>query len=138
RLALDDDRNLNLDLLATLDGEQVNVVDVQGQHVLVQVLDHGQVLFALDVDLDDGVDAVVTDDGGEVQQVHGDVDRIGLRTVDHGRDLPVATQTTGGTLTEFGTRGGLEGGVLCSHVVLLKVVVDQKRSVSSAAFIVCP
>jgi len=38
------------------------MVDVEGQHVLVDGLDEGEVLLTVDVDVDQGVAAVVTQD----------------------------------------------------------------------------
>ena len=99
-----DDRDLDLDLLATGDGEEIDVVDVEGQDVLVEVLDDGELLLALDVDVDDGVDAVVADDRGEVETVDGDVQRLidGL-AVDHDGDQAVAAGTARCALAELGT-----------------------------------
>jgi len=118
RLALDDDGDVDLDGLVAFHGEQVGVVDVEGQDVLVDGLDEGEVLLTVDVDVDQGVDAVVTQDALELEQVEADVDRLLVVGVDDGRDAPGATQAAGGTLTELGARLGGDVDDLGGHVAL--------------------
>ena len=103
-----DDRNLDLDALAALDVQQVSVVDVQGQDVLVDGLDHHQVVLAVDVQLEHGVNTLVTDQCVQVQGVDVDVNRVQLVAVDNQWDPAVATQATGCALTELGAQNAFD------------------------------
>src|SRR5699024_11481561 len=94
--------NLNFNLLAALNRQQVKVVHVQGQDVLVDSLNHGQVLVAVDLELQNSVSAVVTDQRVQLQDIGCEVDWLGVGTVDNTRNLACATQATCGALAEFG------------------------------------
>ena len=104
-----DDRHLDLDLLAAVDAQQVGVVDVEGQRVLVQGLDHGQLRLAVDVEVEDGVDAVVADDAVELDGIDEDVLRgvEVLRVDDHG-DVAGDAGAAGGALAELGALAGFQ------------------------------
>src|SRR5699024_12840476 len=69
RLANEGQWNLNFNLLAALNRQQVKVVHVQGQDVLVDSLNHGQVLVAVDLELQNSVSAVVTDQRVQLQEI---------------------------------------------------------------------
>ena len=128
RLAGQGNRNLNLNLLATLNSKQVNVVDVEGQDVLVNVLNHGQVLLAVDLQLQNGVDTVVADEGLDVQQRNCEVNRLLVGTVDDAWDLPVAAQAACDTLAKLGTCFSLDYWALChASFSLVKVVRRGQR-----------
>ena len=96
-------------------------VDVQGDHVLVDVLDHGQQLLAVELELDDGVGAVVTHDRGHLDEVDREVDVLDALFVQDTRDLAVAAQTACGAFAELLATLTLDDGGGNSHVVLLRV-----------------
>ena len=91
------------------------MVDVEGQDVLVNVLDHDQVLLALELQLEHGVDAVVTDQCGHLQAVNGEVQDVDGVAVDDARDLACSAQTASEALAELGTDFSLQYGALRSH-----------------------
>ena len=91
------------------------MVDVHREDVLVDGLDHREVLLALDLDLDDGVRALVAENAVELEDVEADVDRLVERSVDDGRDAEVTAQATCGALAELGARLCLEHGDVVSH-----------------------
>ena len=104
------------------------MVDVEGQDVLVNVLNHGQVLLAVDLQLQNGVDAVVADEGLDVQQRNCEVDRLLVGTVDDAWDLPLAAQAACDTLAKFGTCFSLNYWALChASFSLVKVVRRGQR-----------
>src|SRR5699024_1562013 len=111
--------NFNFNLLAALNGQQVEVVHVQGKNVLLDALNHGQVLIAVDLELQISVGAVVTDQGVQLQDVSCEVDWLGVGTVDNTWNQVCATQTTCGTLAEFVTCLSFNYRTLC-HVFLLQ------------------
>ena len=94
-------RDLNLDLFAAVDGQQVGVVDLQAEYVLVNGFDHGQLLAAINVNTNHGVQAVVTNDSGEFQALDVDVLRLETGAVDYNRDQASAAGAAGGTFAEF-------------------------------------
>ena len=124
-LAGQGNRNLNLDLLAALNQQQVNVVDVHGEHVLVNVLDHGQVLLALDLELQNGVDTVVANEGLDVQQRHCEVYGLLVATVDYAGNLPVAAQAAGVALAKDGTWFCFNDWALCHDAISFVGVVRR-------------
>ena len=83
------------------------MVGVQGDNVLIHVLDHHQVLIALDIQFEHGVGAVVTQQRVNIdtgsRKVNGGVQE---RRIDNTRNLPGGAQTAGKTLTKLGARLG--------------------------------
>lgn len=111
QLALDVHGDLDVDLLAALDGQQVDVLDVALERVALHGLRDDQRVLAVDLQTDQDV-------GGakRKEQVVGrqrDVDRLGAVAVDDRGDLVVTTGATGGTLAELGT--GLGGELDLGH-----------------------
>ena len=100
-LADNDDGDLNVDLLAGLDGQEVGVQDVAAHGVNLNVLDEGQLGLALDLQLDERVLGAAND---EEEFVAGNVQVTGLGAVaveDRG-DLAGAAGAAGSTLTKLG------------------------------------
>ncbi len=110
------DGHVNGDLLARADGQQVDVLDDLLDRVALDVLDQGQVLFAVDVQGQQGVGDADGQGGGLGRQV--DVDRLGAVAVDDGRDLVGHAGAAGETLAEFGAYFCCE--LLLRHVYLLE------------------
>ena len=96
------------------------MVDIEGENVLVNVLDHAQKLLAIDLELEDGVGAVVTHEGGHLDAVDGEVDVLDTGFVEHAGDLAVATQAAGCSLAELFALVRLDDGRGSSHVYLLE------------------
>ena len=117
-LANDDDGDLNVDLLAGLDGQEVGVQDVAAHGVNLNVLDEGQLGLALDLQLNERVLGAAND---EEEVVAGNVQVTGLGAVaveDRG-DLAGAAGAAGSTLTELGTLFSKQDGVV-AHVSFLR------------------
>src|SRR6476661_879578 len=96
----DVDGDVNGDLLALADGQQVEVLDDLLDRVALDVLDQGQVLLAVDVQGQQGVGGADGQGGGLRRQ--GDVDRLGAVAVDDGRDQVGHAGAAGEALAEFG------------------------------------
>ena len=117
-LADNDDGDLNVDLLAGLDGQEVGVQDVAAHGVNLNVLDEGQLGLALDLQLNERVLGAAND---EEEVVAGNVQVTGLGAVaveDRG-DLAGAAGAAGSTLTKLGTLFGKQDGVV-AHVSFLR------------------
>ena len=117
-LADDDDGDLNVNLLAGLDGQEVGVQDVTAHGVNLNVLDEGQLGLALDLQLNERVLGAAND---EEEVVAGNVQVTGLGTVaveDRG-DLAGAAGAAGSALTKLGTLLGKQDGVV-AHVSFLR------------------
>ena len=71
------------------------MVSIKGEDVLVDSLDHGELLFTLDVEVDQSVSAVVTQHGVEFEQIQVDVDGLFQDlAVNNSRHAEVLTETT--------------------------------------------
>src|SRR5699024_3226750 len=119
-----------LNLFAALNGKQVKVIHIQCQDILLDALDHGQVLFAVDLELENSVDAVVTDQGVQLQDASSEVDWLGVGTVDNTWNQTCATQATCSTFAEFVAGLSLNYWTLC-HVLLLRKTVEILIQVNS-------
>src|SRR5690606_30510539 len=108
-LADDVDRDVDGDLLAGADDDEVDVLDGAADRVTLDVLGQGHLLLALDVEGDDRV-RVVLEDEERVVGRHGEVLRRLTVAVEDRGDLVRAAGATGGTLAELGTDLGGEGG----------------------------
>src|SRR5699024_850475 len=107
-LILAGDGDLDDDLLALADHEQVGVLDHAGQRVHVDLLGQRELLLALDVQREDGVGARVAQDRGELERAEQQVAGLGVVAVEHGGDQEVAAGAARGALAELGTDGGGE------------------------------
>jgi hypothetical protein len=85
QFAHDVDGDVNGDLLALADGQQVDVLDDLLDGVALDVLDQGQVVFAVDVQGQQGVGNADREGGGLRRK--GDVDGLCAVAVDDRRDL---------------------------------------------------
>lgn len=110
-LTLDDHVHLHGDLLAAADQQQVEVLDLLGEHVALDVLHQGELALAVEGQLEQGVDVVLDDQEGLVAR-QGEVRGRLAVAVEHRGDLVVATDAARRTLAELGAQGG--GNVL-SH-----------------------
>src|SRR5699024_10731793 len=116
--ALDDDGDLNGDLLAALDAEQVDVLDLAANRVHLDVAGEGEVFAAVVLQGDAGAGVAAQREPGRVAgqaQVHG----VAAVTVEHSGDLAVAARAAGRALAEFGTHRGVEVNHVVRHGVLL-------------------
>ena len=105
----DDDRDVDFDLLALLDDDEVNVLDDLVYRVLLDILDQRQLGLASDVELDQSVRA--TNEQQHLVAGQRNVNRVGAVTVQHGGDLSGSAQTAGKTLAEVLAEFGVDGGV---------------------------
>ena len=106
-LALEVDGDVDLDLLAAPDDDQVDVLDEALDRVALDLLRQREVaLAALDLDQQQGV--------GGLQGQHGvvtgqrDVHRVTAVAVEDGGNLVVPADSAGSTLAELRTRFGLD------------------------------
>ena len=113
-LAGHDDGNLNVDLLAGLDGLEVGVQNVAAHGVNLNVLDEGQLGLAVDLQLNERV-LVATDDQEQIVTGNVEVTRLFAVAVEDRGNLAGAAGAAGGTLTELGTLFGKQDGVV-AHV----------------------
>src|SRR5690606_24738487 len=116
RLTGDDDRNLDVHLLALLDHEQVDVLDDLAHRVALDVLDEDELRLALDVEVEQRVGAA--DDQRDLVTGKRHVDRVGAVAVDDRGDLPLGAEATGEALAEAGAKVGADL-VVVGHDVLL-------------------
>ena len=94
-------RSCDLDLLAALHRQQIDVVDLRADRVALDVLEHGQVLLAvIGQDLDHGVG--IAGDQHHVVARQGHVDGIVTGAVDDGGDLVGLADAAGVALAEVG------------------------------------
>ena len=100
------DVDLNLNLFALADGQEVDVLDDLLDRVALDVLGQGQVRFAVDVDVQQGVRGADGQRGclGGQQDVHD----VGAVAVDDCGDLAGDAGLAGCTLAEVGAGGGCE------------------------------
>src|SRR5882757_1298069 len=101
-------RHLDDDLLAALDDQQVDVLDVVADRVGDHGLGQRQLRATLQRDGEHGVAAVVPQRAGEVQGRQREVHGLAAAAVEHGRDLAGAARATGRALPEFGTGFGVD------------------------------
>ena len=106
------DGDLDGDLLAAADGDEVDVLEVAVDRVDLDLLGQRQLGLALDVELEQRVRAAVLEGHHRVVAREGDVDRLVAVAVDDGGDLVLAADAAGGALAELGARlgGDLLGG----------------------------
>ena len=102
RLADDDDRDLDVDLLARLDGEEVGVEEVAGHGVALNVLDEDELALPVELELDERV-LVAADDEEEVVPGDVHVDRLAAVSVDDGGNEAGSAGAAGSALAELGT-----------------------------------
>ena len=79
------------------------MVDVQGQNVLVNVLDHDEVLLALELELENSVDAVCANQCGQLETVNSEVQNVNAVAVDNAWDLASNAQAASEALAELVT-----------------------------------
>ena len=91
-------RDVDLDLLALLHHEQVDVLDDLVHRVLLHVLDERELALALDVELEHRVGAA--DEQADLVAGQRDVHRVGAVAVDDGGDLAGGAQAAGEALAE--------------------------------------
>ena len=103
-LADDGDRDVDGDLLALGDDEQVDVLDGVLDDVALDVLGDRQRGLAVELDGEQGVGLLHREHRLVARQ--RDVQRVRAVPVQDGRDLVRATQTACGALAELGTGGG--------------------------------
>ena len=92
------------------------MVDVEGQNVLVDVLDHDEVLLALELELENCVDTVVADQSGDLQAVNSEVQDVNGVAVDNARHLASGAQTASKALAKLRTDFALNDWTGVSHV----------------------
>ena len=130
-LAHDVDRDVDGDLLAADDGDEVEVLDDAADRVDLDVLGQRELLGAVDVEREERVGATVLEGHHRLVAGQDHVDRLVAVAVDDGGDLVVAADAAGGALAELGARlgGDLLGG---RHRVLrtgrCRVVGGPRRS----------
>ena len=120
RGTLNEHRHLNVDLLAGLDLEEVDVLDDALDRVLLHVLDNGHLGLAAELDGEQGV-GVAQSQGGLTHR-QGHEGRVGATGVNGGRDLVGNAQTAGNAFAELVADFAfkLNGG---SHIYLLESFV---------------
>ena len=104
----DRERNVDGDLLAATDRQQVDVLVVALDRVALDRLRDGELLAALEFEGQQHVGAAVLDRVGELARGQRHVARVGAVAVDDGRDLAGATGAAGTALAELGTRFGVQ------------------------------
>ena len=117
-LANNDNGDLNIDLLAGLNGQEVGVQDVAAHGVNLNVLNEGQLGLAVDLQLNEGV-LGAADDEEEVVAGNVQVTGLGAVAVEDRGDLTSAAGAAGSTLTKLGTLFGKQDGVV-AHVSFLR------------------
>ena len=110
RLADDRDGHVDLNLLALLDHEQVDVLDDLVHGVLLDILDQRQLMSALDIEFEHCVGA--TQEQCDLMAGQGDVYGLFAVAVDDGRDLACCAEATGEALAEAGANLGVDLGVV--------------------------
>jgi hypothetical protein len=105
-LALDDQRDVDGDLLALADDQQVDVLDEALDRVALDLLGQREPVLALDVDRQQRVGVLEREH--RVVAGKGDVDRVGAVAVQHRGDLGVPADPAGSALAELRTRLGLD------------------------------
>ena len=114
-LALDVHRDVDADLLAAADDDQVDVLDDRLDRVTLHVLGQRELLLAVDLDGQQGVG--VLERHHRVVAGQGDVHGLGAVAVHHGGDLVVAADLARRALAELGADLGNELGL--GHELLL-------------------
>src|SRR6478735_27324 len=110
------DRNVNRDLFALADGQEVDVLDDLLYGIALDVLDQGQVAFAVDVQGQQGVGGADREGGGLGRE--GDVDGLCAVAVDDGGDQVGHPCAAGVALAKFGAQFCCE--LLLRHGKLLE------------------
>ena len=117
-LADDDDGNLNVDLLAGLDSQEVGVQDVAAHRVNLNILDEGQLSLTLDLQLNERV-LIAAHDEEQVVTGHIQVTRLGAVAVEDRGHLAGAASAARRTLAELGTLFSKQDGIV-AHVSILR------------------
>ncbi|CCH72238.1 hypothetical protein BN11_1470002 [Nostocoides australiense Ben110] len=111
------DRDVDGDLLALADDNQVDVLDDGLDRVALHVLGQGQLLVSVDDEGEQGVG--VLEGHHRVVAGHGDVDRVGAVAVDDGGHLAGAADAARRALAELGAELDVKT-VLGGQLLLLK------------------
>jgi hypothetical protein len=123
QLADDVDGNVNGDLFALADGQEVDVLDDLLDGVALDVLDEGEVAFAVDVEGQQGVGGAHGKGGGLCGE--RDVDRLCAVAVDDCGDLAGHAGAAGEALAKFGAYFCCE--LLLRHKYLLVLSVFYSK-----------
>src|SRR5690606_36743579 len=110
RLANDGDRDVDLNLLALLHDEEVDVLDDLAYRVLLDILDERELRAAFDVELEQRVGAA--DDERDLVARKCTVHGLGAVAVDDGGDLASSAQAAGEALAELVANLSVDLGVL--------------------------
>ena len=121
------DGDVDLDLLALLHDEEVDVLDDLVHGVLLHVLDERELGRAGDVELEQRVGAA--DEQRDLVARERDVLRVGAVAVDDGGDLAGGAEAAGGALAEVLAQLGVDLGCLSDMGVLLLGGGDSRRTV---------
>ena len=118
-LALEVDGDVDGDLLALADDDEVDVLDDRLDRVALDVLGQGHLLVAVDDDREEGVGVLERHHGVVARQ--RDVHRLGAVAVHDGGDLVVAADLAGRALAELGAGLGLQRDGVVGHGSLLEI-----------------
>ena len=103
-LADEEHRDVDGDLLAAADRDQVDVLEHAPDRVDLDLLGQGQLGLALDLELEQRVGAAVLDRHHRVVAREGQVDRVVAVAVDDRGDLVLAADAAGRALAELGAQ----------------------------------
>ena len=107
------------DLLALADDDQVDVLEEALDRVALDLLGQRELLLAVDVMVEQGVRAAVLERQHRVVARQGDVDRVVAVAVEDGGDLVGAADAAGGALAELGAGLGGDVALVEPRVLLL-------------------
>jgi hypothetical protein len=124
-LADEDHADVDGDLLALADHDQVDVLDEALDRVTLDLLRQRELRLPVDDDRQERVRVLEREHGVVAGQ--GDVDRVGTMAVQNGGNLVGATDATRGTLSELGS--GLSVDLDLGHRGLLNRLLSKQQYV---------